>query len=109
MWEGSIGIWQKTSIALRVLILQRRLNALRNDNFNFNSNNDDDQSPPPLPFTNFILPPPPSPTFNNFFPPPQLPPPSPPSPPSFFNHPTLFPTKKIKQRNLQQLALGSRQ
>ena len=90
-------------------VLQRRLNALRNDNFNFNSNNDDDQSPPPLPFNNFILPPPPSPTFNNFFPPPQLPPPSPPSPPSFFNHPTLFPKKKIKQRNLQQLALGSRQ
>ena len=48
-------------------ILQRRLNALRNDNLNFNSKNNDDLSPPPSPFNDFILPPPPSPTFNNFF------------------------------------------
>ena len=52
--------------------IQKRLDALKKDNLNFNRSNSNDMSPPlqPSSFNNFIPLPPQPPSFNNFIPPP---------------------------------------
>ena len=81
--------------------IQKRLDALREDNF-FNNHNNNNFSPPPSPpptFNNFIPPPkpPPSPpSFNNFIPPPPQPPPLPPT----FNNFNLPPSQPLPTFNL---------
>ena len=68
--------------------IQKRLDALKKDNLNFNRNNSNDLSPPlqPPSFNNFIPLPPQPPSFNNFIPPPPQPPwPQPPPSPTNFD------------------------
>ena len=67
--------------------IQKRFDALKNDNLIFNRNNNNYLLPPPQPpsFNNFIPPPTQPPSFNNFIPPLPQPPQPPPPPPTDFN------------------------